>query len=34
MAVPSQEINVGVDIAFGVDDWGIYFRIGEVFGGK
>ena len=34
MAIPSEEINIGVDVAFGKDDWGLYFRIGEVFGDK
>jgi len=32
--IPSEEINIGIDLAFGRDDWGIYFRIGEVFGGS
>jgi len=34
MAVPSEKINVGIDIAKGKDDWGLYFRIGETFGDK
>jgi hypothetical protein len=34
MAIESEKINVGIDVAFGKDDWGIYFRIGEVFGDK
>jgi outer membrane protein assembly factor BamA len=34
MAIPSEKINVGIDIALGQDDWGLYFRIGEVFGDK
>lgn len=34
MAIPSEKINIGIDIAKGIDDWGIYFRIGEVFGDK
>lgn len=34
MAIPSEQINIGIDVAFGKDDWGVYFRIGEVFGGK
>jgi len=34
MAIPSEKINIGIDIAFGKDDWGLYFRIGEVFGDK
>jgi len=32
MAVPSEKINVGIDVALGKDDWGLYFRIGEAFG--
>jgi hypothetical protein len=34
MAIPSEKINIGIDVAFGKDDWGIYFRIGEVWGDK
>jgi len=34
MVIPSEKINIGIDIAKGIDDWGIYFRIGEVFGDK
>jgi outer membrane protein assembly factor BamA len=34
MAIPSEKINIGVDVAVGKEDWGIYFRIGEVFGDK
>jgi outer membrane protein assembly factor BamA len=34
MAIPSEQINIGIDLAFGKDDWGVYFRIGEVFGNK
>jgi outer membrane protein assembly factor BamA len=34
MAIPSEKINIGIDIAKGKDDWGIYFRIGETFGDK
>jgi hypothetical protein len=34
MAVQSEHINIGIDLAFGKDDWGIYFRIGEVWGDK
>lgn len=30
--IPGERINVGVDVAFGKEDWGIYFRIGEAFG--
>ena len=31
MAIPKRKINIGVDVAIGKDDWGIYFRIGESF---
>ena len=34
MAIPSEKINIGIDVAIGKDDWGLYFRIGEVFGDK
>ncbi len=34
MAIPSEKINIGVDVAVGKDDWGVYFRIGETFGDK
>jgi hypothetical protein len=34
MAIPSEQINIGIDVAVGKDDWGVYFRIGEVFGDK
>jgi outer membrane protein assembly factor BamA len=34
MAVPSEKINVGIDVAVGKEDWGLYFRIGEAFGDK
>lgn len=34
MAIPSEKINIGIDVAIGKEDWGIYFRIGEVFGDK
>jgi hypothetical protein len=34
MAIKSEKINIGIDVAFGKDDWGIYFRIGEVWGDK
>jgi len=33
-AVPTEDINIGIDVAVGKDDWGIYFRIGEAFGDK
>ena len=28
---PQYHMNVGMDVAAGIDDWGIYFRIGEAF---
>jgi outer membrane protein assembly factor BamA len=31
MAIPKRKMNAGVDLAFGKNDWGIYFRVGEVF---
>jgi len=31
MALPKQRIPIGIDIAKGKDDYGIYFRIGEAF---
>ncbi len=34
MAVPSEKINVGIDVAIGENDWGMYFRIAEAFGDK
>jgi outer membrane protein assembly factor BamA len=30
-ALPARNVNIGVDGALGKDDYGIYFRIGEVF---
>jgi outer membrane protein assembly factor BamA len=30
-AIPSRNINIGIDAAIGKEDWGIYFRIGEAF---
>jgi len=30
-AIPSRNINIGIDLAVGKGDWGIYFRIGEAF---
>jgi outer membrane protein assembly factor BamA len=30
--IPSERINVGIDVAAGKNDWGIYFRIGDTFG--
>ena len=32
MAIPSEKMNIGFEVALGKDDWGIYFRIGETFG--
>ena len=34
MAIPSEKINIGMDVAVGQDDWGLYFRIAETFGDK
>lgn len=34
MAIPSEKINIGIDVAVGQDDWGLYFRIAETFGDK
>lgn len=30
-AFPETNFSVGMDVAAGIDDWGIYFQIGEVF---
>lgn len=30
-AIRSRNINVGMDVAVGKEDWGLYFRIGEAF---
>lgn len=32
MMIPKERINIGIDVAAGKDDWGIYFRIAESFG--
>jgi len=32
LMLPEQRINIGIDVAVGKDDWGLYFRIGESFG--
>ncbi len=32
LVIPSERINVGIDVAAGKNDWGLYFRIGEAFG--
>jgi hypothetical protein len=32
LMLPGERINVGIDIAKGKEDWGLYFRIGEAFG--
>lgn len=32
MMIEKERINVGIDLAKGKDDWGLYFRIGESFG--
>lgn len=34
MAIPSEKINIGIDVAIGKNDWGMYFRIAEAFGDK
>jgi hypothetical protein len=31
MMIPEIRANVGVDIAVGREDWGLYFRIAEAF---
>ncbi len=31
MMIEKERINIGIDIATGKDDWGLYFRIGESF---
>ncbi|MEN8187020.1 MAG: BamA/TamA family outer membrane protein [Bacteroidota bacterium] len=31
LAIPSANVSIGVDVAVGKDDWGLYFRIGEAF---
>lgn len=28
---PKNHMNVGIDVAAGIDDWGFYFRVGEAF---
>ena len=30
-AITSRNINIGIDVAAGKNDWGLYFRIGEAF---
>jgi hypothetical protein len=30
-AFPENNFSVGIDVAAGIDDWGIYFQIGEAF---
>jgi len=30
-AFPETNFSVGIDVAAGIDDWGIYFQLGEVF---
>ncbi len=32
MMIEKERINVGIDVAKGKGDWGLYFRIGESFG--
>ena len=31
IAFPKNHFSVGLDVALGIDDWGIYFQIGEAF---
>jgi hypothetical protein len=31
MVIPKRKINIGIDVAVGKGDWGMYFRIGETF---
>jgi len=31
MVIPKRKMNAGFDVAFGKDDWGVYFRVGEAF---
>ncbi len=28
---PKNHMNIGMDVAVGLDDWGLYFKIGESF---
>ena len=32
LMLSEERINIGLDLAFGKEDWGLYFRIGEAFG--
>lgn len=32
MMLAKERVNIGMDVAVGKDDWGMYFRIGESFG--
>ncbi|WP_167618838.1 BamA/TamA family outer membrane protein [Maribellus sediminis] len=32
LMIEKERINIGIDVAKGKDDWGLYFRIGESFG--
>ena len=32
LMLPDERINIVLDLAFGKEDWGLYFRIGEAFG--
>jgi outer membrane protein assembly factor BamA len=32
LMLPSEKINIGVDVGLGKDDWSLSFRIGETFG--
>jgi hypothetical protein len=31
MVFPDNNMNVGLDVAAGREDWGLYFRIGEAY---
>lgn len=31
LAIPKKKITIGIDVAVGKDDWGLYFRITEAF---
>lgn len=32
LMIPSEKINIGIDVGIGKDDWSLSFRIGESFG--
>jgi hypothetical protein len=31
LALPKQQMRVGIDVAAGKNDWGLYIRVGEAF---